>query len=174
MSHVVDGVCPVGEAEVDDCHGLRVVSFVSLQKRLEACKSLCVQSGVSAGRDGSNSAWNGASSARAFQSSCVYPRRGPMPVVRRGNAQMRGGGLLSAKMVKLATSGRGLRRSCGESLRAEMKLGQQPGRPSARGSPRETASMRSRLRRDQRQAGSHALRMSTRRSRLPSLRNPLE
>ena len=58
----LDGVCEVvhcigavGQAEVNDGGGLRVVACSS-QKRLDACKSLCVHKGASAGRSGRSSA----------------------------------------------------------------------------------------------------------------------
>jgi hypothetical protein len=56
VGDVVHGVGAVGEAEVDDGRGARDRRFASLQKRLEACRSLWVQSGASAGRSGASSA----------------------------------------------------------------------------------------------------------------------
>ena len=58
VGDIVHGVGAVGEAEVDDGRGVRNVRVraASLQKRLEACRSLWVQSGASAGRSGASSA----------------------------------------------------------------------------------------------------------------------
>ncbi len=57
VGDIVHGVGAVGETEVDDRRGAaRSSEPRSLQKRLEACRSLWVQSGVSAGRSGASSA----------------------------------------------------------------------------------------------------------------------